>query len=309
MKRIAIGLLVVLMLAATPMAGLADTPAPGGPFNTAFRVQNLGTAVAHCALSFYNASGVEATNMTLPDIAVGDSAFVYVPGVAGLTSGQYTGVVSCDQDVAAVVNFSDSNSGASYSGFNQAGVANTLFAPAIYDSYFNYFTNVVVQNASGSPINITLDIFAPGQTAAVYSETKTAVPANAAVNFEQEGKTQLNTNQAYSAKITGTGAIAAVVNIYGRGAVNDQLYSYDAFSSGSTVAYAPVIMSKFFGYNTALVIQNMDTAAADVRITYGTGLVKTTTIQPGAADSRYTPGEGLPDATFTGAKIESINGK
>lgn len=307
MNKVRVLLLVALLLALTPMISSADVPAPGGPFNTAFRVQNLSNQVATCVVQFFGAGGTPAASLTLPAIAVGDSAYVYVPSIASLTSGQYSAVVSCDQETAAVVNFSDVDSGASYNAFGATSVANVLYAPASYDNYYGFYSSLVVQNASAGAVNITLEVFAPGSTTPVLTDTRANVPANGFVTFEQEGQANLATNVSYSAKISSTGAIAAVATIYGRGAVASQLYSYDAFAAGATTAYAPVIMSKFFGYNTALVIQNMGTQSADVTITYGTGLVKTTTIGPGASDSRYTPGEGLPDGTLTGATVQSTN--
>lgn len=309
MKKLRVLLFVTLLLALTPMVSSADVPAPGGPFSTAFRVQNLSNAVAHCVVDFYPAGGTLAGSISLPDIPVNDSAYVYVPSISTLSPGQYAGVVSCDQEVAAVVNFSDTDSGASYSGFSAASTANILYAPGLYNNYYGFYSDLVVQNASATPVNITLDVFQSGSTTPVLSDTRTAVPGNGFVTFEQEGKASLHANVSYSAKITSTGPIAAIANIYGRGALASQLYSYDTFAAGSTTAYAPVIMSKFFGYNTALVIQNMGAVAADVTITYGTGQVKHSTIQPGAADSRYTPGEGLPNGTLTGATVTSTNGQ
>lgn len=302
-KYIGSALVVAILLAAVPIVVFADVPAPDGPFDTAFRVQNLGSAEANCALVFYGSDGSEAYSSSLPSIAVGESAYVYVPDLASLADGQYAGVVSCDQEVAAVVNFSDPDSGASYSGVTEP--AATLYAPGIYDNYYNFYSNVVVQNASSASNDITLEIYEPGNTTPVYQDTKTA-PVNGFVAWEQEGLAELANNQFYSAKISGTGEVAAIVNIYGRGSSEDQLYSYNAFASGSTKAYAPVIMDDYYGYNTALVIQNMGSSAANVTITYSDGTVKSTTIAPGAADSRYTPGEGL-TSNFVGAEVESTN--
>ena len=309
MKKFGVFIIITLVLVTMPIIVSADTPAPGGPFNTAFRVQNLGSSEAACAFSFYDEDGVEAYSENLVPIPVGESAYVYVPALTPLDAGQYAGVVSCDQEVAAVVNYSDADSGASYSGVDGNEIAGTLYAPGIYDNYYDYYTDVVVQNASGGAIDITLEIYEPGNTTPVYSDTALGVPDNGFVNFEQEGLAELATNQFYSAKIIGTGDVAAIVNIYGRGGVDNQLYSYNPFSSGSTIAYAPVIMNAFYGYNTALVIQNMGSVASDVTITYSEGTVVNTSIAPGAADSRYTPGEGLATNLLTGAKVESTNGQ
>ena len=105
MKKLIVPLLVLSLLALSVMVS-ADTPAPGGPFNTAFRVQNLGTEDATCTFAFYDANGTaQYQSGTLPAIAPGDSLYVYVPTDTDVDPGMYSGVVSCSQEVAAVANF------------------------------------------------------------------------------------------------------------------------------------------------------------------------------------------------------------
>jgi hypothetical protein len=288
----------------------AEVPAPGGPFNTSFSIQNLGSADANCEFSFYDASGVaQYTSPALTPIPPGDSLLVLVPDLV-VADGMYSAVVSCDQDVAAVVNVGDADSGASYSGVGGGEVADTLYAPGIYDNYFDFYSDVVVQNATSGAIDITLEIYEPGVPAPVYTNTKTNVAANASVNWEQEGLAQLVDDQFYSAKIIGTGAVAAIVNIYGRGGSDGALFSYNAFSAGSLTAYAPVIMNNAWGYTTALVVQNMGTVTANVTITYsdaGTASDWTGTIDPGAAESFYSgdPIFNIPAGQLLGAKVTS----
>jgi hypothetical protein len=256
-------------------------------------------------VSFYDSAGTEIFSADLGPIAAGESAYVYVPDLATVADGLYGGVVTCDQRASAVVNFSDPDSGASYSAISNGQIGNVLSGPGIYDNYFDDYSTVMVQNASDAPNDITLEIYEPGNPTPVYTDMASAVPAYGYVNFDQEGLAELVDDQYYSARLVGTGEIAGVVNIYGRGPNEDQLYSYNPFSSGSVVAYAPVIMNDYYGYDTALVIQNVGFSDADVTITYGDGTVKMTTIAPGAADSRYTPGEGLAAGLLTGAKVES----
>lgn len=306
MKKVFSVAMVLALTLALVGSALAAVPAPGGPFNSAFRVQNLETSAAQCSYAFYDAAGTAAYTLPTPaTVNPGDSLYVYVPDVTGLGTGSYSAVVSCDKKVAAVSNFSDANSGASYSGVAEPGM--TWFAPGIYDNYFSFYSNIVVQNASAGPVDVTVEIFAPGNATPVKTQTASAVPANAAVGFEQEGLPELADNQFYSAKISGTGNIAPIVNIYGKGVYDNQLYSYNAFTAGSTSAYAPVIMSNYFGYNTALVIQNIGAANANVTVTYTNGFSKDYTIAPGAAESIYTPGEaGVPSGnTLYGATVTS----
>ena len=115
----------------------------------------------------------------------------------------------------------------------------------------------------------------------------------------------LSANIAYSAKITGTGAIAPIINIYGPGTTGDQLYSYNSFSSGSTTAYSPVIMNNYYGYNSNLALHNLGVATANVTINYGTGQTKALTIAANSSESLYTPDSGVPNNSLTGATITS----
>jgi len=305
MKKVFAVTMVLALTLALTSAALAAVPAPGGPFNSAFRVQNLETSTAQCSYAFYDAAGAAAYTSAVTSVNPGDSLYVYVPDVSGLGSGSYSAVVSCDKKVAAVSNFSDANSGASYSGVASPGT--NWFAPGIYDNYYSFYSNVVVQNASASAVDVTVEIFAPGSATPVKTQTATGVPANASVAFEQEGLPELVDNQFYSAKITGTGNIAPIVNIYGKGATDNQLYSYNAFTSGSQTAYAPVVMSNYFGYNTALVVQNIGASSASVTVTYTNGHSDSYTVAPGAAESIFTPGvAGVPSGnTLYGATVTS----
>ncbi len=297
-------ILALALLLSIPVVVLAVTPAPEGPFNTAFRVQNLGSAEATCVYEFYDASGNVAYTSAAETIGVGDSLYVYVPDV-GVADGQYSAVVSCDQPVGAVVNFSDSDSGASHNGITSNDVGTTWFAPGIYDNFYGFYSNIYVQNTTSDPISITVEIYQAGVSTPVLTQTATNVAAYAAVSFDQANQAALQDNVAYSAKISADGAVAAIVNIYGEGGVDDQLYSYNPFASGSTTAYAPVIMKSYYGYNTALTVQNMGSADTVVTVTYGTGDVETATVGANASHLFYTPSSPIPASTLTGAKVES----
>lgn len=301
-----LGLFLITIMLFAPIPGaFAATPAPGGPFATAFRIQNLEDLTASCMYELYNEAGSLVVTSAVTTVAPGDSLYVYTPtDLPLLASGSYSAVVNCDKKAAAVVNFSDPDSGASHNGVTEPGPV--WYAPGIYDNFYNYYSNIFIQNAGSTPVDIKLEIFSPASSVPVVTQTKTAVPAYTTVVFEQEGLTALLYNQFYSAKITATGNVAPVVNIYGKDAVNGQLYSYNPFKSGSTVAYAPIIMNNYYSFNTALVIQNIDTTTANVTVSYTNGLVKDYSIPAGAPLSLYTPQSGLPSGnTLYGATVTS----
>jgi hypothetical protein len=290
----------------------ADVPAPGGPFQTAFNVQNLSfSQSANCTANFYNASGNLALAIPQFTVSAGDKKEFFTGSTTfnAMASGQYSGVVSCDQPVAAVVNFSDGNSGASHSGLGSTQIGTSFSAPGIYNNYFGFYSNIIVQNTTGSPINVTVQIKAPGG-AVVSTINKTNIPAYASVSIDQSTDTKLSKNVPYSAVITGTGDIASVVNIYGTGSFNEQLYSYNPFSSGSTLAYAPIIMNNYYGYNTALTVQNVHASTtASVKVTYSNGQFETKDIAAGSSHVFLSAGNSKIPAgnTLYNAKIESTN--
>jgi hypothetical protein len=311
-KSVGLTILVLVLLVLSFSVAQAQVPAPGGPFQTAFNIQNLSTNPATCMVEFYNSSGDVGMTLNPPPIAPGDVAafFTGSSDFDSLAAGQYSAVVSCDQEVAAVVNFSDSDSGASHSGLGSAEVGTAWFAPAVYRNYYSYYSNIIAQNATSSPIDVTVSIYEAGNSSPVSVETLNNVPAFSSAVFEQSGNGDLVANKAYSARIEGTGAIAAVVNIYGSGSSGQQLYSYNPFGGGSTESYAPVIMNNYYGYNTALTVQNVDdTETANVKVTYSNGMIETQLIGPGASHVFLNFAGPLPAGnTLYSAKVESTTG-
>lgn len=302
----------LLVPAAQPAQAQTGNPGvPGGPFSTAFRVQNLDSSGnANCTYVVYRDDGTQAFSRSLSPIAPGDSAYVFTPSETGFPTGTFAGVVQCDRQVAVVVNFSDENKGDSYVGTGTP--RSTLYIPSVYRNYFNFATSLRLQNASNSAQRVTIEYFAPGSSSAVTSTTVDLQP-NGAATIEQATVSALQPNVAYSARITGTADLAAMVNIYGVPGTNvaNQLYSYSAFGDGSTQPiYVPVIMRNYYGYNTATTIQNIDSSAADVRMTYSNGQVRTFTIPANSSQVvlDFTE-ETLQPNVLYGAKIESINGK
>jgi hypothetical protein len=293
-------LVVALMLTATAVS--AQVPGPGGPYNTGFTIQNLETQSTNCTFNLYNGAGVSQYQSAAISVAGSGSYFVYV-GNLSISSGQYSAVIACDRQVAAVANTTGAASAASYSGVDAADVATVLYAPGVYKGYYGYTSNIVVQNTTSGVINITLQIFAPGNSTPIASYTESNVPANASVNFDQAA--EAFASGLYSAKITGTGAIAAAVNIWNAAG---QLYSYNPFAGGGSVAYAPVLMNNYYSFNTALTVQNLSASATQVRVTYSNGATNTQNIAGSSSLLFYTPNEGLPSGWLGSAKVEILSG-
>ncbi len=307
-------LLSLALMAPAIEAAPATTGVPGTGFNTAFRIQNLGTAPANCSYSIYDNTGASVYNITIGTaVAVGDSAYVYTGDTTlnpPFPTGTNAGTISCTQPVAAVVNFSNATSGDSYVGTTNP--ANTLYVPSAYSNFYNYQTSFRIQNAGAAAQTVTVKYFAPGATSPAAT-VSVSLPLNGAATVDQAGQAGLNNNVSYSAQIIGTDKLAATVAIFGApgSAVSKQLYAFSAFANGATTVYAPVIMRNYYGYNTATTIQNIGTAAANVTLTYSNGVAHNYTIAAASSQvvSDYLD-TGLTDPhTLYASKIVSTNGQ
>jgi hypothetical protein len=301
MKKILSLILVLVVASVTFGATYANTSVPGGPFASSIQIQNLGTTEASVSIQYVNNSGGVALT-TSHTIAASDVLSIYVPAESALASGEYSVVVSANQPVAAVSNFSDADSGAAYSGAT-AGALSWGF-PAAYDNYYGYYTEIYAQNVAPAPQSIILEVYAPGNATPVYTNTKSAVPVNASVNWSLKDLAQLANNVSYSAVVKADGQIVAIGNTWGSGAAAAQLYSYNGFASGAKTFYVPALYKGYYGWNAALSIQNVSSTAAAVTVTYSGGTVKNYTIQPKSSVAIYIPAEaalpaGLMSATVT----------
>jgi len=301
MKKFFLLFLVLVAVLASVGPVSADTSVPGGPFSSSFAVQNIGTGTATVMVEYYDATGA-MLHTSSHSVEVDDVLSVYVPAIAGLDAGEYSIVISSDQPVAATSNFSDADSGASYNGFGEGATA--WFIPAVYDNYYAYFSEVYAQNVSDAAADITLSIYAPGNSTPVWTDTKTAVPAKSSVNWSQKDLSELAPNVSYSAKVTATGNVVSMANIYGSGTVSHQLYSYNGFSEGATTYYAPGLYKNYYGWNASLTIQNVSASEANVTVDFSNGTSKAYTIPSNSSQAIYIPGltelpPGLLSATVT----------
>ncbi len=286
MRKLAI-LVALLVLALAAVPAYATVPGPGGPYTSSFTIQNLTPTAANCSFSLFDASGADKLDSGAIVVPASKSFFQYVGSLTSLGSGQYSGVVSCDQQVATVANTGGLFSNASYNGLDSTEIGTILYAPGIYQSYHGFTSNVIVQNTTASPINVTLNVYASGSSTPVKTYTQNSVPANASAAFDQSTETDLPSGL-YSAQILGTGAVAAVV-FYWNGTTGTS--GYRALSGGGTAVFAPTIMNNYHGFATSVNIYNLGSSPTSVTWTYSNGVTHTETIPGNSLDFKYSPNE------------------
>ena len=290
-RRILFIALLVLggLLGGAPRNAAADVP--GTAFESSFQIQNLGSAAANCTYDNYsNAGGAAAYQKSIASaIPVGGSVLVYTGAIAnggsGIPAGVNSGVVSCDQEVAAVVVFQNATKRDAYVATKTP--AATMYAPAVYKNYYNFSSTVRVQNTSATAQTITATYYAPGQAAPVATQTAN-LAANGSVSLEPSTLAALANNVSYSFKVVGTQPLAVNVTLYGLvgTSVEPEVYSYSGFAGGATKVFTPVVLKEYYGFRSATNIQNAGTQTANVKRTFSNGLVETFSIPAGSSVAR-----------------------
>ena len=301
-KKVSVGILLVLVLLL--VAGnvvSADTPGNGSNWISGFFVKNKSTTDdANIQMQFFKENDGTAAYTVSRTVAKGDTKFFYLGAGGDLNgditdSGEYSVVISSDQEVAAVVNSTSSGTGQSTTSFD--GVSNPaskLYAPNILSNYYGYSTNFYLQNAGTSDASVTIKYFdATGAEIASMAET-VSIPAGSFIKRDQSGVAGIPVNTVASATFECSGCqLAGVVNIVddssasfpGVGTAN-----YVMYSTGSTTAYAPAVYNNYYGFNSSINIQNNGTGAVDVQITFSDGTtIKASDAAPGLGG---TLGEG-----------------
>jgi len=151
-----------------------------------------------------------------------------------------------------------------------------------------------VQNTTNSPVNVTVTYKDRYGTDVAGSETAT-IPAQSMHIFDQSSSTILPANFLGSATITGSGAVAAIVNFHNGAtdSTSSQLHSYTAFSTGGNKIFVPRFVRNYYGFNGGISIQNIGGAATTVQITFtfagNTYTYNSPSIASGASLILYAP--------------------
>ena len=162
------------------------------------------------------------------------------------------------------------------------------------NNYYGNNTAIAVQNVGSSTANVTIT-YASGQN---WSGT---IPVNSSVTRLTSGD-GVPSGSLTGATITSTNGQPVVVivnesNNYNRAA------SYSGFSSGTTTARAPIVMKRYYTYNTSITCQNIGTAATTMSISYGgvTGSNVSPSVAVGSTYMFYQPNDTLLTDGFIGS--------
>ena len=270
---------------------------PNGSVTSA---QSLTAVPAHAYRGVYSGDAGQPTDARLPN---------NFAGTATITS-------STGGSLAAIVN--EVGPGGQFSSYDAVPQGNTaLAAPAALNNAFGGFnTGMGVQNTTSGAGTVTVTYYdANGQ-----ATTKQApIPANGYLGIYQGGGTLAPSPGAYTARLTSTVALAAIVNEVAPAPANgpQQSTSYNTFATGSGSVHLPLVESAGSdGWSTGLGIMNAGTTATAVTVSYfdaSTGQpvgtpASNASLAPNAFWGVYQPNSGLPAGTRATAVVSTAAG-
>jgi LysM repeat protein len=299
--------------------------ASGGPWNSAYAVQNVGGSTATVNVTYHaqgsgSSAGSEYPDMVSSSLPVHAGTFVDVSGVLVLP-GSFNGsaVLESDSTLAAVSLLADTNdlvAMAAYSGMN-AG-AQEVYVPIVTRNWGSgaWYTSFAVQNTSASGnADVTVRFYRAGETTPTYTDSA-SIPPGESRTFDQS-TTEYAVLGAFNgfAKVTCDASHEVAVVSTEWSAQDRGMYfvaSGVPASQGGRTLYAPN-WQKAWGtgeWDTGIQVVNVGTVATTVTATYygnspsGTW-TEVKSIPAGGADTFYQPTGPMPSVSYGAVRFES----
>ena len=276
-------------------------------------LQNTESAIASVTLKFYNQKTGAQVGGDMAATIPGYASRVFALGsMAGLPSGNADGLyslqVTSSTNLAGVANIWAATFRGIFSDYNgYVSGATTVYAPALYKMYYNYVSALTVQNVDALPADVRVT-YSNGTTESVTLQPRTAKeyyqPANAALPSG-------NAAGVFSAKVECTNGqkIVALVNIQQN--TKGLLASYNGPATATNSVNAPVVLKAFYGWYSAVTVQNVGTLPTDITITYAAAGSPTRTFPGVIANGTVniiqlaSAGDPLPDGSSVSAVVSS----
>jgi len=324
---------MVLMMFASPANAL-----PGSNWATGIKLQNLDTTVtAEISVQLRDAAGslvdtISTTSTGDPLTAAPESSVeIYLPAYTTLSTGQFSAVISSNVQLGVVATMTNYEFGIADS-YNSMLPASTVNVPYVYHNHNSYYTEIYVQNTTGSEITGTMTFTEPagGVSSGDGIGNKTipvTIPANGTFNLNTSDPIHNDLGWFIgSATITMSNDVTVVANqlrIVGNGDTPGNLLIQSrglTLEDGGTTIVLPSLYKNFTGASgtwvSGIKLVNPSSAAIDAVVTFKsddgafTG-VKTVNISANGNEELYLPGvvldssASIPDMFLGSAKIES----
>jgi len=238
------------------------------------------------------ASGVTDLNNTIAQYASIEKTQKNMSALgapSGIYNGRFMGsaTITADQPIIAIVNQHNENAYKlmTYNGFTNG--SNDIAVPSYMRNYFGYYTTMMIGNPSNAlTAKVTITYTPTGD----YNTVSSGIVGPVTVEYEippmasltrydgpsaSDDQSDLDDDPIYtrfygSVRITSDNPVVVQVNVEALASGDDQAGSYNGIpvSSATQDIVVPVILSKYYGYYTTLVVQNVTNNEGTCDITY-----------------------------------------
>jgi hypothetical protein len=287
-----------------------------GGYTTGIGLINFSGAVTNITVTYRDANGAIVKTQSVPSVPAGayqglysgDATLALPDGFAGTAT-----ITSSAGALAAIVN--ETGPGGQFSSYDATPTGSTtLYAPAALDNaYGGYNTGLGIVNTTGVAGTVSITYYDSSGTPTVTSHP---IAANGYVGVYQPN--DLTVTGPYTAKITSTVAVAAIVNEVAPSAnpAVQQSTAYNTFAAGSSSLHLPLVESAGSdGWSTGEGIMNTGLASTAVTVNYydtasgaPVGTPQTQTLAPHAFWGLFQPTGGLPSGARATAVINTSSG-
>ena len=292
MKKIRTSIFLAVVIAML-ITSLSFAQYSGLNWGSAYQLVNMGTGNAQITITYYTSTcALAKTPRTYTDVVPGSSRKVILArDDTDLSGGNYSIMISSDQPIGSIANIqlyppASTNPQppfASYSGAASGGT--TVYVPNAMYNYYNYYTEMFIQNAgTAAATNITINYYPTTVNGTVMGAQLLNDPVvggtsgvaslalGASMTVSQQAKTALGGTPG---RFLGLAVITSDQPIVV--AVNEQyptgykLMEFNSFTSTevSTSVSVPIHMKGYYGYYDSLTIANTNmTTPACVQLVY-----------------------------------------
>ena len=188
---------------------------------------------------------------------------------------------------------------------------NRVSFPLIMKEANGWSTSFTVHNTTANQAGLTIELYDDqGRLAHTLSDN---LAGHGAITYEPARIPGLPTGFVGAAVARSDAQLAGVANEDRAG--RDRL-TYEGFTSGTDIAWAPLLMRQYHGWSSGIQVQNLGTETATVRVTYTTRsaaeplALSVLSIPPFASGTLYQPADPRLPADWVGsAVIESLDGQ
>jgi outer membrane protein assembly factor BamB len=283
-----------------------------GGYTTGIGLVNLAATATNLTITYRDAGGSTAKTQSISNVPAGAYQGVYSGDLTLALPAGFAGTATISSSagpVAAVVN--ETGPGGQFSSYDAVPAGSTtLFAPAaLNNAYGGYFTGMSIQNTTGSAGTVTVTYFDGAGNPSVKTF---ALAAYGFLPVYQGSVSDGPAPGAYTARITSTVAIAAIVNEVAPGTgPAQQSTAYNSFSLGLASLHLPLVENAGSdGWSTGEGIMNAGTASTTVTVSYfdtstgsPIGTPQSQLLQANAFWGLYQPVGGLAAGTRATAVI------